>query len=610
MSSLISKALNAPRTWAWQSAKLRERSYETRTMGVTWFVPTLRTTTAQCLQDAEPFLSRFQIWRMRTFLWLYAITRRPVQRAFEAQTSVARGTARHEGIARLYLGCRQSLRLANHFPLLLATPTHNAASFAERAAGVVLSLARLVQASSKYASLLSTTRHPGQHCDQLTPAVGATHFALLRRGVVFVVALADAVNYGSLKQMMDELIAYDPPACDPHATDHNAPQAMGLGEFSALPRETWRGLQAELLCVPGLAGALKALHDSAFVVCLDDEVRPCGIQALGRALRLENIHNRYLDKSVQCIVFGNAQAGLLCDHGAMDGVDAIHLAEAISQGLQPSECAEEKATENTAHDAGHTPIAWRVVDYIIPAGLLAKIQSASKPNALQGNRKSVCAEWTEFDRAYFHCKSHPADSVIQLAIALSFFRCTGKHPSVFEPVSLAHLQGGRLDFISPVSGHSRDFVHAIAANASRGQLRTHLAAAVAVQRTRISRAKHGLGHIAHLLALAALEVPHNRARGVARQKIQETIVSTLDSGMALLAHRDIVASSGGTSAAVRLFGTVIHQDNMIGVGYMNGLNALVVDIQASGRYAPMAEKFSQELRRAIDEIGSLAEQTS
>jgi hypothetical protein len=223
------------------------------------------------------------------------------------------------------------------------------------------------------------------------------------------------------------------------------------------------------------------------------------------------------------------------------------------------------------------------------------------------HRSSLATSWSEFDAAYFASRVHAADSLVQIAIQLACYRCMGRMPSVFEPVSLAHLPEGRLDFISPVSTHSRELVNAISRQASREQQKALLALAVAYHREEIRKAKRGAGHIGHLLALSALESPDNRGRGVMIQKLKERILARLDVGMALLIQRDVMASNGGASDAVQLFGTIIHRNNMLGVGYMIGTHALVVDIQANGDKANLADAFKQELFRAVGEIGVLAE---
>jgi carnitine O-acetyltransferase len=556
-----------------------------------WSIPSMKATVQVCLQDVRPYLNRLEMLRFRVFLLFFAVTTQREQHAFSAQSSPQQCLARAEGVTRLYLGCRQSLAFYNQFPVVLNLERQKIVSGADCAQALIFSLCKLIQNRSRFASLLSNTRQPRRHCDQLQGMAATKHCVILRNGVVFSIPLTNNLDCVALRCTIDQIIKHKP------NTDTQV--AVRLGDLSVLPRETWFRLQTHLTDVPAVSDALMALQEAAFIVCLEDETQPTGIGALGQSLRFGNFGNRYFDKSLQFVVFGNGEAGFLCDHAVMDGVDAIQLAEEICANMPETNSLNLK----TASDSTIKPI-WLEMDYQLPLTVLGK---HTKHVLLQHqNRTSFSVEWTEFDGAYFDSKTLPADSLIQIAIQLAFYRCIGRLPSVFEPVNLNHMPGGRLEFISPVSVFSSKLIDATQAGASLEQRRALLVSAVKHHRQEIRRAKQGLGNIGHLLALSALEVPHNRSLGVALLRIKEAGLSALDAGSRLMITRDIVASNGGCSDAVKLFGTIVHKNNMIGIGYMAKESGLVVDIQANGRYAKGSERFKQALFQAMLEIGSLA----
>jgi carnitine O-acetyltransferase len=555
--------------------------------------PSLRDSLAACQRDAAPFLNRFQSWRMRVCLALHRLSSLHVQRRLEAQSATLRQASRNEAIARMYLGCRDSLPLANHFPVLLAPPAQRTSGCAERAAALAGALMRLSKTDPSWAARLSSSRQAQPHCDTLRAAPFTTHFVVLRRGVVFEGACSDVADPGACLQFMRQVLNHEP------ATASEAPSGqVRVGEFTALPRDTWHRERSRLAANPLAVDTLRVLDEAAFLICLDDETRPSGVQALARCLRLDNWSNRHWDKCIQVVVLANGETGLLCDHAALDGMDAVGLAQALSRETASSHAAA----------AAPGSVASRTFDCWL-ASTQARSRAWRGKRLRREERVVMAAEWAEYDAAFFQTKSVPMDSLMQLAIQLAFQRSTGRMPSVFEPVSLAHWPAGRLDFISPVSAASVALVQGLVSGVPRELSAQHLSAAVAKHRGEVRHAKQGQGHLGHLLALLALEFAHHRARGVRVHKAKEWLLSTLDRGMALLARRDVMASNAGRHPAVRLFGTITHRNHMLAVGYALGTHALVVDIQAQGCHAAIADSFKKALFHALSDLGRLAGET-
>jgi carnitine O-acetyltransferase len=201
-------------------------------------------------------------------------------------------------------------------------------------------------------------------------------------------------------------------------------------------------------------------------------------------------------------------------------------------------------------------------------------------------------------------------SLVQLSIAFSFYRCFARLPSVFEPVSLSHLPGGRIELISPLSESAVSLINAVEQQRPKREQSALLNAAVSHHRSQIRQAKLGLGAIGHLLAMSALEVGENRQLGAWILHAKATLFSAFDEGSRLIAQRDIVASNGAgsnpnRSHSIELFGTMTHKTNVYGVGYLATDSGLVFDIHANGKFFGTTERFAHEFQRAMAELEAI-----
>jgi Choline/Carnitine o-acyltransferase len=280
-------------------------------------------------------------------------------------------------------------------------------------------------------------------------------------------------------------------------------------------------------------------------------------------------------------------------------VEAMRLAHQIHANLPQSISACE-ATLTVAKAA----FLYDEVKYRLPP--TEAVDAKSWFNAQQQKTYSASFTNVAFDTQRFSALAYPADTLIQLSIQLCFFKCLGFIPSVFEPVSLSHLLGGRLDFISPVSEASQRLLHSILDKANLEQQRLLLDQAALHHRQQIRVAKQGLGAIGHLLAITVLEFPNNQRMGATWLRTKEGVFATIDPGSRLLTQRDVVASNGGYSPAVKLFGTMTHRDDLFGIGYMTGPHGLTVDIQANGKYAKYGDAFTSGFSSALAQIENIA----
>jgi carnitine O-acetyltransferase len=560
-----------------------------------WQPHDLRASLLACVADIRLYLQPLAILRFRVVGWLFTKTTSGPQRALALQLESGHCAARAEGIARLYLGGRKSVAFHNHFPILLQLPPLVNGQCSRVVGMIIQSLCLIAQNESIFSIALCTARTPAKFCDYLNVPSASEHFAVLCNGRVFSIPLSAKNDPQNLQRLIESIISVSH-----EGKQTNEPR---LGECSALPRATWHKTHKTMIADSnysvGIKAALDTLRNAAFLVCIDSNSSPKDLTALSKALRFDNIANRFCDKGIQVIVFGNSECGFLCDHSIIDGVEAMRLAHEIHTNLPQSISASEATLR-----VNHTSFLYKEIKYQLPPTMA--VDAESWFNAQQRTTYSASFSNVAFDAQRFSALAYPADTLIQLAIQLCFFQCVGFTPSVFEPVSLSHLPAGRLDFISSVSEASRKLLQSIFAKANLEQQRLLLDKAARHHRQQIRIAKQGLGAIGHLLAITALEFPNNQRFGATWLRLKEQLFAKIDPGSRLLTQRDVVASNGGYSPAVKLFGTMTHRDDLFGIGYIISPQGLTVDIQANGKYAKHGDAFANGFSSALAQIENIA----
>lgn len=82
---------------------------------------------------------------------------------------------------------------------------------------------------------------------------------------------------------------------------------------------------------PTNKASLREIEECAFAVCLDD-ASPTSHTDVAKALLHGGANNRWYDKPLQFIVFGNGKAGFIGEHSAMDGMPTAFMANWVLDG--------------------------------------------------------------------------------------------------------------------------------------------------------------------------------------------------------------------------------------------------------------------------------------
>lgn len=544
-------------------------------------VPSLDQTFSALFAELMPYRNFLQQLRSRIVLFFLKLINFPVQKKLKKLQAENSCDWFAESIDRTYLQCRDSLAYFNAYTVYLSQDTKS--SYFERAASALRAVQQLIALNPEFARALRTYRVPEPVCDRLVVPASVGYGVLLLGGQLILVPNSAEVS-------SDKLQEYVLTAKESLTQDANQ---LCLGEASALLRQDWYDILHSGNNNGALLDAVDLLRRADFLLCLDTDL----------ASQQWSVNNRFFDKAVQ-IVVNPKSIFLIFEHAAIDGQKAVSISESIAVEYLSAIHSDDTFQRN--YRSLHAQ-QWTTQVVALPAEEIVKARAYLAKVAAD---LSKTRHWfPAFGKIFFDNVtkgfdgSVSADNLIQLAMALTFFRLSNKLPSMYEPVSLAHLAPRRLDFISPLSSSAVEFIQ-LFDSATTDILRKKLIDAIGAHRAKIRRSKMGEGALSHLLALASAEFSEDKVKCVRVQGNRRRLLSRLSKTIDFLAHRDMMVSNGGVSAYLESFSTILHQPNMVGVGYLLGARGLAIDLQLHGIYKDMFQPdvLASQLVQAIHDV--------
>ncbi|XP_056652766.1 carnitine O-palmitoyltransferase 1, brain isoform isoform X7 [Monodelphis domestica] len=319
--------------------------------------------------------------------------------------------------------------------------------------------------SAQYRQMFNTTRVPGITRDRLC-RVGdgqSRHVAVLHRGRFFRLGTHGGpkgrlLSPRVLEQQFQRILDDPAPA---------RPLEERLAALTAAPRAQWAQARASLQAGDkSTRASLQTVEGAAFFVCLEETLGPPDaspevlLDELARALLLGSGHNRWLDKSLNLVVFGNGRAGLNVEHAWADAPVPSHMWEAVLA----AECFELGYSED-GHCRG-TPdpelgpperLLWTVPEEVT-ASVLWAVQEA---RALARDTECHVLPFTGFGRGFTRRCRAPGSSFVQLALQLAWFRDQGGFCLTYEPCLTRLFHEGRTETVRQCTLEACAFVRAM-----------------------------------------------------------------------------------------------------------------------------------------------------
>ena len=218
--------------------------------------------------------------------------------------------------------------------------------------------------------------------------------------------------------------------------------------------------------------AIAQINNALFFIAIDLHDHPASLEKLGRVVHWQNLHNRDYRRSVQLVVTGNGQVGLIADPnaGMGGGFAGRFLDDVANEGLRlEAELGAAGPPDGAPQFQRlkfYKPILTQYEDQL--NGLKTRVYSQFYPEGtntifrLDGIGKK---DFTRFGVS--------ADGAFHAALHLAFYRCFGKVPTVGNFISLRAVQFGEIFRYNATTAEMQQFVTAPSAARLLAALNAH-----------------------------------------------------------------------------------------------------------------------------------------
>ncbi|XP_031817588.1 carnitine O-palmitoyltransferase 1, brain isoform [Sarcophilus harrisii] len=314
--------------------------------------------------------------------------------------------------------------------------------------------------SAQYRRMFNTSRIPGVSRDRLCHVSDSRscHVAVLHQGRFFRLGTHGGpggrlLSPRVLEQKFQHIL--DDPAPARPSEEH-------LAALTAAPRALWAQARASLRA----EAALDVVEGAAFFVCLEDTPGPSDaapevlLDQLAQSLLVGTGHSRWLDKSLNLVVFAGGRMGLNVEHAWADAPVPSHMWEAVLA----ADCFELGYSANghcrgTPDPEASPPERLR---WVVPEEVAAAVPLALREaRALARDTECHVLPFAHFGRGFTRRCRAPASSFVQLALQLARFRDQGGFCLTYEACMTRAFLEGRTETVRPCTEESCAFVRAM-----------------------------------------------------------------------------------------------------------------------------------------------------
>lgn len=231
----------------------------------------------------------------------------------------------------------------------------------------------------------------------------------------------------------------------------------GIGSLTSLPRNEWFAVHQQLISNPLSRESLETIYKSAFVLCLDENVKPITFEEKSRNAWHGDGFNRFYDKPLQFFVAGNGNSGFLAEHSKMDGTPTLFLNDYVCQQLHklnPQEFVSEVVPQD---------LTSKIIPEHLPFVLTPSVQDAIK--TARSKFKQITEEhdlrvwhYNRYGKRIIKQNGFSPDAFIQQIIQLAVYKYLGKQLPTYEAASTRKYFKGRTETGRSVSLESATFV--------------------------------------------------------------------------------------------------------------------------------------------------------
>lgn len=438
--------------------------------------------------------------------------------------------------------------------------------------------------------LFSTTRIPGAvqdtvrapYTDAWPGPSRARHIVVFHRGRAHRM---DVLGAEGLPHTADELEAGLRKVMQGAAG--RAERDTSPGHLTTKARAEWAADREALLALhPRNAAALDEIETALFCVCLEDLV-PDGDLAACDGLLHGDGGNRWFDKAVSFVVYGDGTAGINVEHCGLDGTTVLSFVDAVM-------AAEPEATPQGVPESAP-------IEFVLSGDLRASIgEAADAFDDYAAATATATVSFDDFGGDRAKALRISPDAFVQMAYQLAHKRAKGVTGATYESIATRQYRNGRTEAMRVVTPEVLAFVAAMddpgAGTAER------LAAFRAAADAHVRRAKDcqaGRAPEQHLWELQLIQKRRGAELGVTEEP------ALYRSPGWLTMRDDYLSTSSAPSVNIRYFGFGATSDKCIGVAYVLLPDRFNLYLSTPRAVAGAMHAFAGHLRTAVRELQDL-----
>ncbi|MGH3947561.1 MAG: choline/carnitine O-acyltransferase [Pseudonocardiaceae bacterium] len=445
--------------------------------------------------------------------------------------------------------------------------------------------------------LFSSTRIPGPVQDTVRapyteewpgPSL-ARHIAVFFRGNMFRI---DVIGSDGRPHTVDALTA-GLRAIMKAGVPRAAPETS-VGHLTTKARAEWAASrQALLACHPGNADALDAVETALFCLCLEDFAPKDTLAACDHLLHGDS-GNRWFDKAVSLIVFGDGTAGINVEHCDLDGTTILNFVDTL---LGAS--AGEHSPRSGAPALGLPAV--ESVEFVLDGDLQADIRAAAASFAeYAANTATSILSFEDFGGNRAKQLRMSPDAFVQLAFQLAHKRAKGHVGATYESIATRQYRRGRTEAMRVVTPEVVRFVAVM--DDPDADVPTRIAAFRAAAEKHVARAKEcqaGQAPEQHLWELQLIQRRRGEELGVTEP------LALYETPGWLKMRDDYLSTSSAPSVNIQYFGFGSTSSRCIGVAYVLLPDRFNLYVSTSFPVADEMFLFADKLREAMRELQDL-----
>ncbi len=354
-----------------------------------------------------------------------------------------------------------------------------------------------------------------------------------------------------------------------------------VGHLTTKARAEWARSRKALLT--DNAEQLDMIETALFCLVLEDAT-PEGPLAAADQLLHGNSANRWFDKSVSLIVFGDGTAGYNGEHCKLDGTTVIAMIDAVLDG----------PTDGPTARAQGTP-AWTAAPFTVDAELAADIDAAGRDFAEYAAATATTTVSLDFSAERAKALRCSPDAFAQLAFQLAHQRAKGFIGATYESIATRAFRNGRTEAMRVVTPEVLAFIAAMGDEGADDDTRRsafHAAAQRHVERAK--ECQSGQAPEQHLWELQLI----GQRRGDAALALHDV------PGWRMM-RDDYLSTSAVPSAHIAYWGFGSTSEKCIGVGYAMLPDRFDLYLSTPRTVSAQMQRFAAELPRAVRELEDL-----